>query len=203
MASANVSARVAISKDGPYLVTGSPPLSRQTITTDSDGGSERWHEGETFAVQKNYALCRCGHSKTSHFATARTPRSDLMAPRRQVVNPTQSRRRLSMALWCHSRTQRAFVLSGVSATPTEVFGTSWHAPTNRPYERPSCNRQKIAPLAAWWRGTRRRESRWNTIRRSRLAWSKTRSDNVVVRSGFVAVLPSFLPVASSTKCATA
>jgi CDGSH-type Zn-finger protein len=109
MASANVSARVAISKDGPYLVTGSPPLSRQTITTDSDGGSERWHEGETFAVQKNYALCRCGHSKTSHFATARTPRSDLMAPRRQVVNPTQSRRRLSMALWCHSRTQRAFV----------------------------------------------------------------------------------------------
>jgi hypothetical protein len=54
MASANVSACVVISKDGPYLVTGSPPLSRQTIITDSDGGSERWQEGETFAVQRNY-----------------------------------------------------------------------------------------------------------------------------------------------------
>jgi hypothetical protein len=58
MARANVSARVVISKDGPYLVTGSPPLSKQTIITDSDGGSEWWQEGETFAVQKNYALCR-------------------------------------------------------------------------------------------------------------------------------------------------
>jgi CDGSH-type Zn-finger protein len=67
MARANVSARVVISKDGPYLVTGSPPLSRQTIITDSDGGSERWQEGETFAVPKNYALCRCGHSKNKPF----------------------------------------------------------------------------------------------------------------------------------------
>jgi CDGSH-type Zn-finger protein len=67
MARANVSARVVISKDGPYLVTGSPPLSRQTIITDSDGGSERWQEGETFAVQKNYALCRCGHSNNKPY----------------------------------------------------------------------------------------------------------------------------------------
>jgi CDGSH-type Zn-finger protein len=67
MARANVSARVVISKDGPYLVTGSPPLSRQTIITDSDGGSEKWQEGETFAVQKNYALCRCGQSKNKPF----------------------------------------------------------------------------------------------------------------------------------------
>jgi CDGSH-type Zn-finger protein len=67
MARANVGARVVISKDGPYLVTGSPPLSRQTIITDSDGGSERWQEGETFAIQKNYALCRCGHSKNKPF----------------------------------------------------------------------------------------------------------------------------------------
>jgi CDGSH-type Zn-finger protein len=67
MASENVNARVVISKDGPYLVAGSPPLSRQTIVTDSEGGSERWQEGETFAVRGNYALCRCGRSDNKPF----------------------------------------------------------------------------------------------------------------------------------------
>jgi hypothetical protein len=32
-------ARVVVSKDGPSLVTGGPPLSRQTIVTDAEGGS--------------------------------------------------------------------------------------------------------------------------------------------------------------------
>jgi CDGSH-type Zn-finger protein len=60
-------ARVVVSKDGPYMVTGGPPLSRQTIVTDAEGGSERWEESETFAVRQTYALCRCGHSSTKPF----------------------------------------------------------------------------------------------------------------------------------------
>jgi CDGSH-type Zn-finger protein len=60
-------ARVVVSKDGPYVVTGGPPLSRQTIVTDAEGGSERWQEGETFKARESYALCRCGHSKTKPF----------------------------------------------------------------------------------------------------------------------------------------
>lgn len=59
--------RVVVSKDGPYMVTGAPPLSRQTIVTDAEGGSERWQEGETFKVRDFYALCRCGHSNTKPF----------------------------------------------------------------------------------------------------------------------------------------
>jgi CDGSH-type Zn-finger protein len=59
--------RVVVSKDGPYMVTGGPPLSRQTIVTDAEGGSERWQEGETFKVRETYALCRCGHSSTKPF----------------------------------------------------------------------------------------------------------------------------------------
>ncbi len=59
--------RVVVSKDGPYMVTGGPPLSRQTIVTDAEGGSERWQEGETFKVRDSYALCRCGHSNTKPF----------------------------------------------------------------------------------------------------------------------------------------
>jgi CDGSH-type Zn-finger protein len=60
-------ARVVVSKDGPYMVTGGPPLARQTILTDAEGGSERWEEGETFRARETYALCRCGHSKTKPF----------------------------------------------------------------------------------------------------------------------------------------
>jgi CDGSH-type Zn-finger protein len=59
--------RVVVSKDGPYVVTGGPPLSRQTIVTDAEGGSERWQEGETFKARESYALWRCGHSKTKPF----------------------------------------------------------------------------------------------------------------------------------------
>jgi CDGSH-type Zn-finger protein len=64
---ARAQARVVVSKDGPYLVTGSPPLSRQTIGTDSEGGSEAWREGEKLATRASYVLCRCGHSNDKPF----------------------------------------------------------------------------------------------------------------------------------------
>jgi CDGSH-type Zn-finger protein len=60
-------ARVVVSRDGPYIVTGNVPLSKQTIGVDSDGGSERWVEGTTFPAQQRYALCRCGQSKKKPF----------------------------------------------------------------------------------------------------------------------------------------
>ena len=60
-------ASVVILKDGPYRVSGNVPLSRQTIVTDEDGGSEAWKEGGTFPAQESYALCRCGQSKKTPF----------------------------------------------------------------------------------------------------------------------------------------
>jgi CDGSH-type Zn-finger protein len=67
MAEANAEARVVVSKNGPYLVTGKVPLAKQTIVTDAEGGSERWKEGRAFEVNESYALCRCGRSKTKPF----------------------------------------------------------------------------------------------------------------------------------------
>jgi CDGSH-type Zn-finger protein len=58
---------VVVSKDGPYLVTGAIPIAKQTIATDSEGGSETWVESEARAVPDKYALCRCGHSKKKPF----------------------------------------------------------------------------------------------------------------------------------------
>lgn len=43
--------RVVVLKDGPYLVTGRIPLSRQTIDTDAEGGSESWVEGKRLPTQ--------------------------------------------------------------------------------------------------------------------------------------------------------
>jgi CDGSH-type Zn-finger protein len=60
-------ARVLVSKDGPYLVSGNVPLSGQTIVADIAGGSETWTEGKTLPAQEAYALCRCGQSKKKPF----------------------------------------------------------------------------------------------------------------------------------------
>ncbi len=59
--------RVTVTENGPYLVAGAVPLARQTIATDAQGGSENWVEGPAIATRANYALCRCGGSKTKPF----------------------------------------------------------------------------------------------------------------------------------------
>lgn len=67
MTDAKTDARVVVSKDGPYIVSGSVPLAMHAIVTDAEGGSESWAEGKRFPARKNYALCRCGGSATKPF----------------------------------------------------------------------------------------------------------------------------------------
>ncbi len=60
-------AKVVITKNGPFLVTGAIPLSEQTIVAGSGGESEAWREGKSFPARASYALCRCGRSKSKPF----------------------------------------------------------------------------------------------------------------------------------------
>jgi CDGSH-type Zn-finger protein len=60
-------ARVTVTANGPYLVSGAVPLASQTIGADEEGGSQVWIEGEALAVRENYRLCRCGQSHTKPF----------------------------------------------------------------------------------------------------------------------------------------
>jgi CDGSH-type Zn-finger protein len=60
-------ARVVVSKDGPYVVSGQIPLAQQIIGADAEGGSERWIEGKSFPVRERYSLCRCGQSGNKPF----------------------------------------------------------------------------------------------------------------------------------------
>ncbi len=59
--------KVVVTTNGPYLVSGGAPLSEQTIYAGSSGESEAWRQGKAFPPQSNYALCRCGQSKTKPY----------------------------------------------------------------------------------------------------------------------------------------
>jgi len=59
--------KIAVTKDGPYIVSGWIPLAEQIITNDKDGFSFEWREGVKYPLLARYSLCRCGQSKTLPF----------------------------------------------------------------------------------------------------------------------------------------
>lgn len=59
--------RIDITKDGPYIVHGGVPLSRQTIVRDEDGVAIGLREVGVYPQQETYALCRCGLSSNKPF----------------------------------------------------------------------------------------------------------------------------------------
>jgi CDGSH-type Zn-finger protein len=63
----STNAKVQISKNGPYVVSGNLPMRKQTIGTNSAGESVKWVEGEVFPSQAEMYLCRCGHSAQKPF----------------------------------------------------------------------------------------------------------------------------------------
>jgi CDGSH-type Zn-finger protein len=64
---AQTAAKIEITKNGPYLVSGGLPLAEQHIVTNAEGDSLEWKEGKKYPAQAQYALCRCGHSANKPF----------------------------------------------------------------------------------------------------------------------------------------
>jgi len=60
-------AKIEITQNGPYLVTGGLPLSEQWIVTNAEGDSLDYREGKKHPASPQYALCRCGHSGNKPF----------------------------------------------------------------------------------------------------------------------------------------
>ncbi|MGD0081224.1 MAG: CDGSH iron-sulfur domain-containing protein [Methanoregula sp.] len=58
---------VTVSRNGPYIVTGSVPLRTMEICNDAEGNCRTWKTVHEFPLQEQYALCRCGHSKNKPF----------------------------------------------------------------------------------------------------------------------------------------
>jgi len=54
--------RIKITRDGPYTVSGSVPMSVESIAVDSDGESQSWQVESRLAEKEQCGLCRCGKS---------------------------------------------------------------------------------------------------------------------------------------------
>ncbi|MDP2181859.1 MAG: CDGSH iron-sulfur domain-containing protein [Actinomycetota bacterium] len=59
--------RISITRNGPYVVSGSVPLVRLEILTNEAGESVGWREVERFPAAERYLLCRCGSSDRKPF----------------------------------------------------------------------------------------------------------------------------------------
>ena len=90
------SARIVVSKDGPYIVSGEVLLADQTIVTDAQGNSQSWEEGNKYSVRKGYALCRCGHSNSKPFCDGTHTKIGFDGPKPPAAPPISTRQRLSM-----------------------------------------------------------------------------------------------------------
>jgi len=62
---------IKVSKDGPYLVSGSIPLLEKIIKYDSKWDTCEWQDGKTYPRQEHYELCRCGQSHNKPFCDGR------------------------------------------------------------------------------------------------------------------------------------
>ncbi len=62
-----VKAKIQVTRNGPYIVSGALPLSEQWIATNADGESLDYSEGTKYPEQQQYALCRCGQSANKPF----------------------------------------------------------------------------------------------------------------------------------------
>lgn len=60
-------AKIVVSKNGPYVVSGNIPIFSMIIECDKHGTPARWVKGKPLKTSENYALCRCGQSKTKPF----------------------------------------------------------------------------------------------------------------------------------------
>jgi len=60
-------AKVKITKDGPYVVSGKLPLRKEIIGIGNEGEPEEWVRGKDCPSDDTCTLCRCGQSKNKPF----------------------------------------------------------------------------------------------------------------------------------------
>jgi CDGSH-type Zn-finger protein len=59
--------KITVSLNGPYVVTGGVPLTRQVIQVDEAGNSREWRQTHEYETAPEYLLCRCGNSNNKPF----------------------------------------------------------------------------------------------------------------------------------------
>ncbi len=113
--------KIKITKDGPYIVTGSIPIYEKILVKKD--GLMTWEDGRELPQSETYSLCRCGRSNNAPFCDgAHVKRFDGtetadMAPydERAKVNEgadldTKDDLRCAFARFCHRGDETAFSL---------------------------------------------------------------------------------------------
>lgn len=59
--------KITTTENGPYLVSGSVPLSRRGTIVSEQGEPLTWKPGDGIETEDRYALCRCGQSGNKPF----------------------------------------------------------------------------------------------------------------------------------------
>jgi len=129
--------RIKVSKDGPYLVSGSPPLSKEIIVCDQDNEPLEWKEGANTPAKRTYALCRCGGSANKPFCDGTHNKNGFdgteTADRKKYSEQAKA---IKQARNSPSKTHDPSAQQAASATEKEAHGASQKDQTTRNAKRP-------------------------------------------------------------------
>jgi CDGSH-type Zn-finger protein len=204
MSEPRTKARVVVSKDGPYLVTGGVPLAEQVIGTDAEGGSETWEQGKAYETQDSYALCRCGRSRKKPFCDGTHSRVGFDG------TETASREPYSKQAEVQDGPAELALMDAehlcAFARFCDPHGQVWTQidRTDDPeVHETSSGRSAIARPDVWWPGTRKGASRSSRNFLCRSASSRTRLRNAAALSGCAAARNWYQRMVPNKNCATA
>ncbi len=65
--SENKTYQIVVTKNGPYIVYGNLPLSKDITVSSRLGVAEEWKKGSSIATPEVYSICRCGNTKKNPF----------------------------------------------------------------------------------------------------------------------------------------
>ncbi len=60
-------AKIKVTEDGPYIVTGNVPLVKEAVIRAKDGIPGEWKKTGSYPERETYALCRCGRSRNAPY----------------------------------------------------------------------------------------------------------------------------------------
>lgn len=110
--------KIKIVKNGPYLVSGNIPMTKQTIIEDEHGHAVEWKEEDCFPMKEQYALCSCGESSNSPYCdgthqtigydgTETADKGDFLDKAETIEGPdlvlTDAQKLCALARFCHRK----------------------------------------------------------------------------------------------------
>ena len=112
---------------------GSVPVAVQTIGVNSKGYSTEWVEGRAFASSPQYALCRCGQSKSKPFCDGTHTEVGFDGTETASHAPVAQQANVLDGPTMQLLDAEVYVHSHAFAIRTVEFGTRWKEPAMNEY----------------------------------------------------------------------